>query len=194
MKLHTLLPGLASTLLLAACASTDGPPPAPAATLEHALGEADAAARSGQYDKAQALLKGAGSTFPTDKGPWLQLAQMKFDRSHYGDAISSALEVLQRDPEDKLANSIVAASGLRLSAKALTDLTRQNNLNGSLRSEAQELSKLLRTSLGEDVQAQQPGSGAAGRRQAGAKRRAATAKSPAQGGGVDPFGSISGKR
>ncbi|MFM9433454.1 tetratricopeptide (TPR) repeat protein [Janthinobacterium sp. CG_23.3] len=191
MKLHTLLPGLASMLLLAACAATDGARPAPAATLEHTLGEADAAAKSGQYDKAQALLKGAGNTFPADKGPWLQLAQMKFERTNYGDAISNALEALQRDPEDKLANSIVAASGLRLSTKALTDLTRQNNLNGSLRSEAQELSKLLRTSLGEDVQAPQLGSGTAGRRQAAVKRAgAAAAKSSAQGSGVDPFGGL----
>jgi hypothetical protein len=67
-------------------------------------------------------------------------------RSHHQCAGS-----LQRDPNDKLGNSIVAVSGLRLSTKALADLSQQNNLNGSLRSEAQDLAKLLRTSLGEDV-------------------------------------------
>ena len=63
----------------------------------------------------------------------------------------NALEALQRDPNDKLGNSIVAVSGLRLSTKALADLSQQNNLNGSLRSEAKDLAKLLRASLGEDV-------------------------------------------
>ncbi len=191
MKLHTLLPGLASTLLLAACVATDGP--RPALTLEQALGEADAAAKSGQYDKASALLKNAGTTFPADKGPWLQLAQMKFDRTHYGDAISNALEALQRDPENQLANSIVAASGLRLSSKALTDLTRQNSLNGPLRSEAQELARLLRSSLGEDAQAPQLGSGTSVRRQATSKRTAAAAARLPAGAGADPFGGLDKK-
>jgi hypothetical protein len=54
-------------------------------------------------------------------------------RSHHQCAGS-----LQRDPNDKLGNSIVAVSGLRLSTKALADLSQQNNLNGSLRSEAQD--------------------------------------------------------
>ncbi|MFA9218869.1 MAG: hypothetical protein ACEQSK_17430, partial [Sphingomonadaceae bacterium] len=78
-------------------------------------------------------------------------AQLKFDRASYGEAILDAHEALQRDPLDKLGNSIIAVSGLRLSTKALADLSQQNNLNGSLRSEAQELAKLLRTSLGEEV-------------------------------------------
>ena len=56
-----------------------------------------------------------------------------------------------RDPNDKLANSIIAISGLRLSTRALGDLSRQNNLSGSLRTESQDLAKLLRESLGEQV-------------------------------------------
>ena len=40
---------------------------------------------------------------------------------------------------------------MRVSTKALADLSAQNNLSGSLRSEARELAKLLRTTLGEDV-------------------------------------------
>jgi hypothetical protein len=59
--------------------------------------------------------------------------------------------VLVRDPNDKLANSIIAISGLRLSTRALGDLSRQNNLSGSLRTESQDLAKLLRESLGETV-------------------------------------------
>ncbi|HJV01597.1 MAG TPA: hypothetical protein VJ752_13710 [Burkholderiaceae bacterium] len=152
--IRTPLPILACALLLSACA-TDGEQVraerAQPATLERALAEADTAVAAGQADKAQVILKSAASTYPADKQPWLHLAQMKFDRASYGEAITNALEALQRDPNDKLGNSIVAVSGLRLSTKALTDLSRQNNLNGSLRSEAQDLARLLRTSLGEEV-------------------------------------------
>jgi hypothetical protein len=152
MRLTSLLPCIGCALLLAGCA-TDGPAvqKTPQLTLERVMAEADAASKAGQYDKALLILKGAASSYPADKTPWLQMAQMKFDRSNYGDAISNALEALQRDPEDTVANSIVVVSGLRLSTKALADLTRQNNLNGSVRSEAQVLAKLLRTSLGEEV-------------------------------------------
>ena len=156
MKPATMLPRiacLASALLLAACATPDQPAPSkPAApTLAQVMSDADAAARAGQYERAMTLLKSGGGSYPADKAPWLQMAQMKFDRGQYGDAIGHALEALERDPDDKVANSIVAVSGLRLSGKALADLSRQNNLNGSLRSEAQELAKLLRASIGEDV-------------------------------------------
>lgn len=145
---------IASLLLLSACA-TDGvvarTEKPQAATLDRALAEADAALAVGQTDKAQGILKNAAANYPADKTPWLQLAQIKFDRASYGEAIVNAQEALQRDPSDKLGNSIIAVSGLRLSTKALADLSQQNNLNGSLRSEAQDLARLLRGSLGEDV-------------------------------------------
>ena len=151
---RTWLPCIASLLLLSACATdgasirTDKPQ---TVTLERALADADAALTAGQTDKAQSILKTAATNYPADKTPWLHMAQMKFDRASYGEAIMNAQEALQRDPNDKLGNSIVAVSGLRLSTKALSDLSQQNNLNGSLRSEAQDLAKLLRTSLGEEV-------------------------------------------
>jgi tetratricopeptide (TPR) repeat protein len=151
---RTWLPCVASLLLLSACA-TDGASvraeKPQAVTLDRALADADAALAAGQSDKAHGILKSAATNYPADKTPWLHMAQMKFDRASYGEAIMNALEALQRDPNDKLGNSIVAVSGLRLSTKALADLSQQNNLNGSLRSEAQDLAKLLRTSLGEEV-------------------------------------------
>ena len=183
---------LAGALLLAAC-TTPPPPaakPAPAPTLAQVLSEADAAARAGQYDKAYTLLEKGGSAYPADKAPWLQMAQMKFDRGQYGDAISHALEALERDPDDKVANSIVAVSGLRLSGKALADLSRQNNLNGSLRSEAQELAKLLRASIGEDVLVPPAKRPAAGGKRAAASSAPAPAPAPAAKGGADPFSGL----
>lgn len=196
--IRTLLPGFACALLLSACA-TDGEQVRAdrmqPSTLERALAEADTAVAAGQADKAQALLKTAASTYPADKQPWLHLAQMKFDRASYGEAITNALEALQRDPNDKLGNSIVAVSGLRLSTKALADLSQQNSLNGSLRSEAQDLARLLRTSLGEEVLV--PSAGAATRRAPAQAHRpaAAAARQPASKAGnesasTDPFGGL----
>ena len=181
---------LASTLLLAGCTTPEpaAPKKAAAPTLAQVMSDANAAARAGQYERAMDLLKGGGVSYPTDKAPWLQMAQMKFDRGQYGDAIGHALEALERDPDDKVANSIVAVSGLRLSGKALADLSRQNNLNGSLRSEAQELAKLLRVSIGEDVLVPPAKrSVAAGKR--GASAPAAAAKGT-QGSAADPFSGL----
>ncbi|MBB5367099.1 MULTISPECIES: M48 family metallopeptidase [unclassified Janthinobacterium] len=193
IRMFPKLACVASALVLAACATPEkpAPKPAPVPTLAQMLSEADAAARAGQYDKALVLLKGGGTAYPSDKAPWLQMAQMKFDRAHYGDAIVDALEVLERDPDDKVANSIVAVSGLRLSGKALADLSRQNNLNGSLRSEAQELAKLLRASIGEEVllpSAKRPAAPAA-KRPAGAAATPAAKGAPAQG-AADPFSGL----
>lgn len=138
---------------LAACASSGPVAPAKksAPTIAAAMAEVDAAVLAGQNDKAYAVLKRAGATFPADKAPWVRMAQMRFDSTQYGEAIVNALEALARDPEDTLANSIVAVSGLRVTSKALADLSQKNNLSGNVRTEAQELAKLLRTSLNEEV-------------------------------------------
>lgn len=185
---------LASSLLLAACTSTPAPAPKVPAppTLAQLLTEADAAARAGRYEQAAALLQRGSSAYPADKAPWLQLAQMAFDRGQYGQAIVQAQEALERDPEDKVAGSIVAVGGLRLAGKALADLSRQNHLNGSLRSEAQELARLLRASLGEEVLVPPA------RRAAAAPRRSSAAAasplpSPApakSGSAADPFSAL----
>lgn len=120
-------------------------------SLESMLAKATADSIIGQSEQAISQLRSATGLFPAEKKPWLQMAQINFDRAHYSDAINNALEVLQRDPSDKIANSIVAVSGLRLSTKALADLSQQNNLTGSVRTEAQDLAKLLRESLGESI-------------------------------------------
>ncbi|AMP06153.1 tetratricopeptide repeat protein [Collimonas pratensis] len=184
--------GMALTCLVSACATT--PPPAvdPAAKLDAIVAEADAAQKAGQTDKAVKLLKDATSAFPADKGPWIRLAQIRFDAENYGDAISYALEGLNRDPKDKVANSIVAVGGLRLSTKALNDLRTQNDLNGNVRNEAQGLAKILRESLGETVLV--PARPKAVVRPAVPKKGAVAAKPGTtpepSGDGANPFGSL----
>lgn len=107
--------------------------------------------KAGFPGKAVASLKNAARVYPADKRPWLQMAQFSFDKGDYGDAVINGLEALQRDPTDKVANSIVAVSGLRLSTSILVELRQQNQLTGTVATEAHDLAKLLRESLGELV-------------------------------------------
>lgn len=193
MTFKRLIPSLVCVAALSACASSgqgSGSSAPKAQPLAAAMSEADAALLAGQGDKAYSILKGAASANPTEKSPWLRMAQMRFDSNNYGEAIVNALEALERDPDDTLANSIVAVSGLRVSSKALSDLTEKNNLSGTVRSEAQDLAKLLRTALGE--QELVPKSGAA--RKEPVKRATTTAASGQPRAGAaeknDPFGAL----
>ncbi len=142
---------IVGAVALAGCAT--GPKtaatPSTAAAGEQVFTQADAAIAAKQEEKAYAMLKAAGEAHPVDKRPWVKMAQIRFNAGVYGDAISDAQEALERDPDDTVAHSIVAVSGLRVASKALSDLTRKNNLNGDVKSEAQDLAKLLRTSIGE---------------------------------------------
>ena len=150
--LKRLIPGLAVVALLSACATTE---PTSAAKLHGAVADAvasaNAAAKAGNDDKAIAILQGAAQAHPADKTPWIRMAQIRYDADDYGQAIVLAQQALQRDSDDTLAHSITAVSGLRVASKALGEMTRKNNLSGTIRSEAQDLAKLLRASLGEEV-------------------------------------------
>ncbi len=152
MLLKHFLPGVACFAILAGCASTDTKPaPKQAITVSTAMAEAEAAISAGQAAKGIAILTSATLAYPTDKQPWLRMAQHNFDSHSYGQAIVDALEVLERDQDDMQAHSIVAVAGMRVSVKALTDLAQKNNLNGTVRSEAQDLAKMLRTRLGDEL-------------------------------------------
>lgn len=152
MKLIRLAAGLAAAALVSACATqADRPSPNPPLPLEVALGNADAAVRAGQTEQAVTILQAAAREHPADKAPLLRIAQMRYDRGEYGDAIVQAQAALQREPDNLLAHSIVAVSGLRVASKALSDLASRNNLTGTVRNEAEDLARMLRTSLGEEA-------------------------------------------
>jgi tetratricopeptide (TPR) repeat protein len=120
-------------------------------SLENGVAEANKAQAAGKSDEAISALKAVAVRYPADKTPWVRIAQIKFDAGSYGEAIVNAQEALQRDPADQVADSIVAVSGLRLASKALGDLRTQNALTGTVKTEAQDLTKILRESLGETV-------------------------------------------
>ena len=148
-KLIRLCCSAACAVVLTACSTT--PTVTAPVKLQDMLAEATKAAGAGQKEQAVKLWRQAAAAHPADKTPWSNIAQSRYEAGQYGDAIQAAQEVLVRDPNDKLANSIIAISGLRLSTRALGDLSRQNNLSGSLRTESQDLAKLLRESLGEQI-------------------------------------------
>lgn len=149
VRFMQLVSSLAIAAVLGACATS--PPPKPPATVASLMSEAEEAIKAGKHEEGVLLLKTAAAAFPADKAPRLRIAQVQFDRRHYGEAISHAQEALERDPNDLVAHSIVAVSGLRVSSKALTDLALKNNLVGNVREEAQSLAKLLRANIGGEI-------------------------------------------
>ena len=151
ISIHLARIGALAVLLAGLTACSTAPKALPAPQLDELLSEASKAAASGNKEQAVTLWKQSAAAFPSEKTPWSAIAQTRYDAEQYGEAIAAAQEVLVRDPNDKLANSIIAISGLRLATRALNDLSRQNSLSGSIKSESQNLAKLLRESLGETI-------------------------------------------
>lgn len=152
MRSKHLFPSLACAVVLAGCASAP-PAPAPKAapTIASLMSDAEAAIGLGKQADALAMLKSAATAFPQETAPRLRAAQVQFELHHYGEAITYAQEVIDRAPGDIAANSILAASGLRVSSRALTDLAARNNMVGSVRAEAQDLVRVVRANIKDDI-------------------------------------------
>lgn len=154
MRLTTWIAALSCTALLSACDSMPKAPvavapaaaPAPIGAMLAAAGEA---AKLGQADKAQNLLRSAAAAYPADKEPWMRLAQRSMEAKHYREALNHALEVLARDSEDRAALGIVVLSGARVAGAAADQLARGPLWSGATRSEAQEVVKRLHVSVGD---------------------------------------------
>jgi tetratricopeptide (TPR) repeat protein len=142
---------------------------------------ADEALKQGQPQQAFEQLDQAIKIDPSAKQPWVRKAQIHFEARQYGHAINDAQEVLQRDVNDLTAQSILAVSGLRVSAEALSHLRKVNEVKGSTRNEAESVAKLIREALGETILvAPQPEAATASTKPVRrAARRAAPVVSPA---------------
>lgn len=144
--------GMVAALALAGCATTPPPAPAPAPAVQplaQYMQEAALATGEGSRQRSRDLYYTAAKNYPTSKEPWLKLAEDYFEAGIYGQAILAAQEVVQRDPADNLATGILAVSGLRVSAAALSTLREQQaSLNGGRRTEAEGLARTLRELLG----------------------------------------------
>ncbi len=112
---------------------------------------ADEAQKKGGVVEAMGFYEKAAKADPAKKQPWARIAQAQFDARNYGSAITAAQEVLQRDTTDVTAKSIMAVSGLRVSANAIEQLRLANALGGSTREEAQTLARIMRDALGESI-------------------------------------------
>lgn len=144
------------------------------------LAAADKAVKAGKTGVALEQLDEAIRLEPSSKHPWLKKAQIYFDARQYGQAISAAQEVQQRDNSDLTAKSILAVSGLRVSAEALDQLRKANEVTGSTRTEAESVSKLIREALGEPILV--PPTAAGGR----AESRTSATRTAARAGSVRP--------
>jgi len=140
---------------LSACSTAPKQPEAGSAAaaekMTESLNAADKAQKLGKTEDALAELDTAIKVDPASKQPWLRKAQIYFDARQYGQAITAAQETLQRDTTDLTAKSILAVSGLRVSAQALEQLRKANEVNGSARTEAESVAKLIREALGEPI-------------------------------------------
>ena len=148
---------LLATSGLQGCATVGGAGSAEAARqatqerLDETLAAADKALKQGQTDQALSHLDAASRVDPSAKQPWLKKAQIHFEARQYGQAITQAQEAIQRDVNDLTARSILAVSGLRVSAQALDHLRKVNEVNGSTRSEAESVARIIHEALGEPI-------------------------------------------
>jgi hypothetical protein len=141
-------------LTLAACASAPQPapnPPEPApqvVSMEEWMARARQAANEGNTEKTRDAYRSAAQNYPTEKMPWLKLSEDYFNAQDYGHAVLAAQEALQRDTQDHLAHSILAVSGLRLTAGSLVALRQEGSLPVGSRDEAISVARALRDTLG----------------------------------------------
>lgn len=165
----------ATLLALSACSSTkfsvndvDAGDPQAIMSLEEHLAQAGRAEGSGDKDKARGLYRQAARAYPVAEEPWRKLAESYFNVGDYGNAILASQEVMQRNPKDPTAASVLAISGLRLSTQALGVLREQADAQRAkagtaakpmtksaiivaARLEAETLARNLRDVLGEPV-------------------------------------------
>ena len=115
-----------------------------------AVAEADVGA--GRVDAAIASFDRAAMADPTRKEPWLRMAQLQFDAGNYGRAIVAAEEVLQRDPDDPVADSVLTVAGLRIASQSLQRLEGNGALaSATARTEAERLAHAMRDTMGEAI-------------------------------------------
>jgi tetratricopeptide (TPR) repeat protein len=139
-----------TVLLLGGCAT----PPPPAAevapavvSLEEWLARGDAARKDGLHEAARSAYREGAKAYPTDKQPWLRLADDYFNTGDYGNAVLAAQEAAQRDPRDNTAHSVLAVSGLRITAGSLAALREQSGYPVGSREEALDVTRRLREAL-----------------------------------------------
>lgn len=178
-KAPRLLAALAIVSMLGACATA---PRTDMTDYAGLMAQAESAIEAGQVDHALAAFADAGRADPTRKEPWVRTAQLQFDRTNYAHAIVAAEEVLQRDPDDLVADGILTVSGFRIATGSLQRLQGRDALpSATARREAEMLAGTLRTTMGDEIFAEEAKPAPAPRRRAAPARRSqASAPAPAR--------------
>ena len=184
---------------LAACEST---PKKTAIPFDISMANAEAQVSTAGADAAINAFEVAAKADPTRKEPWVRIAQLQFDQNRYARAIVAAEEVLQRDPDDLVADGVLTVAGFRIANESLQRLEGRGALaSETAQREAQTLVTTLRTTMGDAIletgkpKARQPARQQT-RSTAGSGRRttapAATQPPPrpARPTGADPFQNI----
>lgn len=173
-----MLAGLALVSMLGACATA---PRGAMTDYAGLMSQAESAIEAGQVDQALSVLADAGRADPTRKEPWVRTAQLQFDRTNYAHAIVAAEEVLQRDPDDLVADGILTVSGFRIATGSLQRLQGRDALpSATARREAEMLAGTLRSTMGDAIFADEASPAPAPRRRnAPARRAQASAPAPA---------------
>ena len=183
---------------LAACNTTGNTREAPA--FAELIDRAEAEVGAGRVESAVLSFNDAARADPLRKEPWVRMAQLHFDAGNYGRAIVAAEEVLQRDPVDPVADSVLTVAGLRVAEQSLQRLQGNGAIaSESARAEAGRLAATMRATLGAEIlTAPEAAKPRPARRRAAPARRAAApaaASRPARASGeaiANPFGGIGG--
>lgn len=125
-------------------------PPPP--SFDTAMAQAEAKVGAVGPDVAIAAFGEAAKIDPTRKEPWVRIAQLQFDRKNYAHAIVAAEEVLQRDPDDLVADGVNTVAGFRIANESLQRLQRSGALaSETARKEAAMLAATLRSTMGDSI-------------------------------------------
>lgn len=190
-------PMIALVLLsgLAACASAPKKPVP--VSFETTMANAEAQVATVGAEASINAFEAAAKADPTRKEPWVRIAQLQFDRGNYARAIVAAEEVLQRDPDDLVADGVLTAAGFRVANQSLQRLQGRGALaSDTARKEAQTLADTLRATMGDAVlvaEKPKPKQPRAGTRRGNTQTTAPATPAPARqtrGDNADPFQNI----
>ncbi len=135
---------------MVACASA--PKKVVAVPFETVMANAEAQVATAGPDASIKAFEDASKSDPTRKEPWIRIAQLQFDQGNYARAIVAAEEVLQRDPDDLVADGVLTVAGFRVANLSLQRLQGRGALaSETARKEAQTLADTLRTTMGDAV-------------------------------------------
>lgn len=116
---------------------------------EQLMLSAEAEVGAGRLETALANFNSAAMADPTRKEPWVRSAQLQFDAGNYGRAIVAAEEVLKRDPNDLVADSVLTVGGLRVASASLVRLQGRGAIaSDTARREAEQLRATMVATMG----------------------------------------------